>query len=41
MAGHEQRGYVETPEGLIHYRERGPSDGPVLLLLAARCKSTT
>ena len=33
MAEHEQRGYVETPEGLIHYRERGPSSGPVLLLL--------
>lgn len=31
MAEREQRGYVETPEGLIHYRERG--SGPVLLLL--------
>ena len=31
MAVGEKRGYVETPEGLIHYRERG--EGPVLLLL--------
>ena len=31
MADHEQRGYVDTPEGLIHYRERG--SGPALLLL--------
>lgn len=31
MAAREKRGYVETPEGLIHYREMG--SGPVLLLL--------
>lgn len=31
MADRENRGYLETPEGLIHYRERG--SGPVLLLL--------
>jgi pimeloyl-ACP methyl ester carboxylesterase len=31
MADREQRGYVDTPDGLIHYRERG--SGPVLLLL--------
>lgn len=31
MGVRELRGYVETPEGLIHYRELG--SGPVLLLL--------
>lgn len=31
MATGEKRGYVETPDGLIHYRELG--SGPVLLLL--------
>lgn len=31
MADREKRGYVDTPEGLIHYREHG--SGPVLLLL--------
>jgi pimeloyl-ACP methyl ester carboxylesterase len=31
MADREKRGYVETPDGLIHYREQGT--GPVILLL--------
>jgi pimeloyl-ACP methyl ester carboxylesterase len=28
-----RRGYVDTPEGQIHYRSAGPDNGPVLLLV--------